>query len=169
MINLIFATWLSVYPPTGLIELCLEGRGVNKFECEHSIQLVKECLKKEDPKCLIDYKRILKLLKDVNSSHNNKHKYISDTGWGHWDVSLSGDCEDLALVKEQTLITNGYPEEFLGIATGYSKRGNHHAVLIVRFGENLYVLDKDPVHTARMSDLKWSYFPSYVMLNWENN
>lgn len=52
-----------------------------------------------------------------------------------------GDCEDLALEKMRRLLTHGVPPERLGIAIVLDRRGNNHAVLLLRLDEAHLVLD----------------------------
>jgi predicted transglutaminase-like cysteine proteinase len=163
-----------VYPPSGLVDLCLRGEQVpNKFECQYAIDLVKKCLKEKDERCELIYKRWIKKIRTINTEENEWFKWDTDRG-NTWTVGSRGDCEDLALKKELAMVRAGFPRELLGIGTGYTRlvtcpdrsrspTGCHHAVLLVRMPNSILVMDESVSPTSDYQ-MSWDYFPKYLML-----
>jgi predicted transglutaminase-like cysteine proteinase len=101
----------------------------------------------------------MNVLQSVNSSVNRSIKPVSDAKlhgkrevWSY--PAKAGDCEEYALSKRAALLRRGYRPGDLLIAVG-SKRGERHAVLVVRTTDGDYVLDNMedrvlPVNKARM-------------------
>lgn len=99
------------------------------------------------------------LLQSVNSTINRSIKPVSDTKLHGkrevWSFPASaGDCEEFALAKRAALLRRGYKAGDLLIAVG-NKRGERHAVLVVRTKDGDFVLDNMddrvmPVHKAGM-------------------
>ena len=87
--------------------------------------------------------RIMAALIQVNGSVNRNMRYRAETGMvDSWKVGGStGDCEDYALTKRAKLIRMGIPAGALRIATTHTRRGEPHAVLVVRTSSGDYILD----------------------------
>lgn len=71
-----------------------------------------------------------------------------------WDLNPTyGDCEDYVLSKRSALVRNGLPASSLRIAYTTTRRGEPHAVLVVRTSEGDLVLDNlnDRVKTLQQS------------------
>lgn len=92
------------------------------------------------------------LISDINTNINNLIKYTSDENlygtedhWANFEEisdSLSGDCEDFALLKYWTLRKLGIPAKSMHILIFYDKIVRiHHAVLVVAKGKDQLVLD----------------------------
>ncbi|MHA6297969.1 transglutaminase-like cysteine peptidase [Devosia sp. CAU 1758] len=71
-----------------------------------------------------------------------------------WELNpTEGDCEDYVLSKRSMLIRNGVSAGSLRIAYTHTRRGEPHAVLVVRTSQGDYVLDNlsNSVKTLRAS------------------
>lgn len=83
----------------------------------------------------------------VNTRINRQVREVSDRRqYGRDEVwtlptARGGDCEDIALLKKKTLVSQGLPPERLLLATALDTRRQAHAVLIMRTGSGDYVLD----------------------------
>lgn len=86
---------------------------------------------------------VMATLKRVNTHVNRtiKPKYDND-GTDVWTVNASaGDCEDYVLTKRRQLINSGIPAGSLRIAYVKTRRGEDHAILIVKTNGKDLVLD----------------------------
>jgi predicted transglutaminase-like cysteine proteinase len=79
----------------------------------------------------------------VNNAVNGSMRYNAEKGVvDSWRVGGStGDCEDYVLTKRAMLIAMGVPSGALRIATTLTRRGEPHAVLVVRTSRGDYILD----------------------------
>ena len=86
---------------------------------------------------------LLAALQSVNSRVNSAIRPRRDAvGRDIWTVgSSSGDCEDYALTKRAALIRKGIPAGALRIATTTTRRGEPHAILVVKTSRGDFVLD----------------------------
>jgi len=86
---------------------------------------------------------LLATLQQVNSRVNASIRAVADRpGQDRWSLNpASGDCEDFALSKRAALIRAGVPAGVLRIGVTKTRRGEPHAVLIVRTSQGDYVLD----------------------------
>lgn len=84
---------------------------------------------------------LMAVLKQVNSHVNRAIRPQRDTS-DVWNLNpQSGDCEDYVLTKRSLLVRNGVSSGALRIAYTHTRRGEPHAVLIVRTSDGDYVLD----------------------------
>jgi predicted transglutaminase-like cysteine proteinase len=86
---------------------------------------------------------VMATLKRVNAHVNRtiKPKYDSN-GADVWNASASsGDCEDYVLAKRRALIKAGIPAGSLRIAYVKTRRGEGHAILVIKTGGKDLVLD----------------------------
>jgi Predicted periplasmic protein len=96
---------------------------------------------------------LMALLKQVNVQVNRSirpKREASDV----WTINpTAGDCEDYVLTKRSALIRQGVSASALRIAFTHTRRGQPHAVLVVRTSEGDYVLDNlnNSVKTLRAS------------------
>ena len=87
------------------------------------------------------------LLVVTNASVNQSVEASSDMAhWGvneSWDYPTNGrgDCEDYALQKRKMLIKAGLPRQALLITVVLDRRGDGHAVLMVRTNRGDFILD----------------------------
>lgn len=96
---------------------------------------------------------LMAVLKRVNTHVNRSIRPERDTA-DIWELNpTSGDCEDYALSKRAALIKAGVSAGSLRIAYTHTRRGEPHAVLVVRTSEGDYVLDNlsSSVKTLRAS------------------
>ncbi len=85
---------------------------------------------------------VMATLKRVNASVNRSITPQSDTGADVWNADATvGDCEEYVLAKRRQLIRAGLPASALRIAYVKTRRGEGHAVLIVRTNRGDLVLD----------------------------
>ena len=84
---------------------------------------------------------ILAVLKQVNSRVNNSIAPRAERA-DVWSLNPgSGDCEDYVLSKRAALISKGLPAGALRIAYTHTRRGEPHAVLVVKTSQGDFVLD----------------------------
>ena len=98
----------------------------------------------------------------VNAQVNRGIRSISDQAnhgvVDRWSISpRAGDCEDYALTKKKRLMALGWPSSALLVALATTRRGEPHAVLIVRTGSGDLVLDnlRSEVRAWTPSLYKW--------------
>lgn len=85
---------------------------------------------------------LMATLKRVNGHVNRSIKPRNDGGADVWSASASvGDCEDYVLAKRAALIKAGVPASSLRIAYVKTKRGEGHAILVVKTNGKDLVLD----------------------------
>jgi predicted transglutaminase-like cysteine proteinase len=86
---------------------------------------------------------LMTVLEQVNSRVNRSIRASYDRpGRDTWSLNpRSGDCEDFALSKRAALISQGVPAGVLRIAITKTRRGEPHAVLVVRTSSGDLVLD----------------------------
>ncbi|WP_052715756.1 transglutaminase-like cysteine peptidase [Devosia chinhatensis] len=96
---------------------------------------------------------LLAVLKQVNG-HVNRSIRPQRDNVDSWELNpTSGDCEDYVLSKRSALVRNGVSAGALRIAYTHTRRGEPHAVLVVRTSEGDLVLDNltDSIKTLRAS------------------
>lgn len=85
---------------------------------------------------------VMAILKRVNGQVNRAIKPRGDGRADVWSVGVaSGDCEDYVLAKRRALIKSGLPAGSLRIAHVKTRKGEGHAVLVVKTGGRDLVLD----------------------------
>lgn len=85
---------------------------------------------------------LMATLKRVNGHVNRTIKPRNDGGADVWSASASvGDCEDYVLAKRAALIRAGVPSSSLRIAYVKTRRGEGHAILVVKTNGKDLVLD----------------------------
>lgn len=112
---------------------------------------------------------------EVNRLVNGSVPQVSDNVWrdrgDHWGSPLEtlrsgGDCEDLALLKRESLQSLGWPEERLAIVVGESARTDPpatHVVLLVTL-ENGAQLLLDSVEREVMAPRdNFQFTPAYAL------
>ena len=113
-------------------------------------------------------------LSQVNRSVNSRITELSDrttTGKDDdWRVpTVSGDCEDIAILKKLELMKRGWPASAL-LLTVASNHGEGHTVLTVRTSEGDLVLDNLTNSVRDWSSTPYSYFARQAQGNgrrWE--
>lgn len=96
---------------------------------------------------------LMAVLKQVNVHVNRSIRPKVDTA-DLWNLNpTEGDCEDYVLTKRSMLIRNGVSAGSLRIAYTHTRRGEPHAVLVVKTSQGDYVLDNlsNTVKTLRAS------------------
>src|SRR5690606_4847180 len=85
---------------------------------------------------------VLQVLKRVNAQVNRAITPRKDRGADVWTASASsGDCEDYVLAKRRALIKAGFSASALRIAYVKTRRGEGHAILVVKTSRGDLVLD----------------------------
>ena len=85
---------------------------------------------------------VMATLKRVNGHVNRTIKPRHDVGSDVWSASsTSGDCEDYVLAKRRALIKAGIAPSSLRIAYVKTRRGEGHAILVVKTSGKDLVLD----------------------------
>lgn len=86
--------------------------------------------------------QLLATLKKVNWHYNKSIRPRSDGRADVWSVNVSaGDCEDYVLAKRRALIRAGVPASSLRIAAVKTRKGEGHAILVVKTNGQDLVLD----------------------------
>lgn len=86
--------------------------------------------------------QLLATLKRVNGHVNRTITPSSDKGGDVWSVGVTkGDCEDFVLAKRSALVRAGVPPSALRIAYVKTRRGEGHAILVVKSNGADLVLD----------------------------
>lgn len=96
---------------------------------------------------------LMAVLKQINSRVNRSIRPEADTA-DIWELNpVSGDCEDYVLSKRSALVRQGVSAGALRIAYTHTRRGEPHAVLVVKTSEGDYVLDNltSSIKTLRAS------------------
>ncbi len=86
---------------------------------------------------------VMATLKRVNSQVNRSIKPKYDTsGVDVWTANASaGDCEDYVLTKRRALVKAGIPASSLRIAYVKTRKGEDHAILVIKTNGKDLVLD----------------------------
>ncbi len=104
-------------------------------------------------------------LQGINAEINTSINYVSEQdGEDDWKLNpASGDCEDFAVTKRQSLLRAGWPSGALRIATARTSDGIGHAVLVVSTSQGDLVLDNrtNVVKPWKAVDLKWIKIQSH--------
>lgn len=86
--------------------------------------------------------KLWSVIQSVNLEVNRAIRPRRDGRTDVWQVGgRSGDCEDFALTKRDRLLRKGFPSSALLMATAYTRKGERHAVLVVRTERGDFVLD----------------------------
>jgi predicted transglutaminase-like cysteine proteinase len=121
-------------PPIGWIEFCNEHP--------------KECADQPSPpRDVVLTPKLWRDLVRINGWVNDTIKPLTDLE--HWGVverwsfpdDGKGDCEDYVLLKRRMLMQAGWPREALLITVARDKKGEGHAVLMVRTDRGDFILD----------------------------
>lgn len=119
---------MAARPPLGMQIFCVNHASSCKADSRSSVEMSD---------------RLMGMLSQVNSSVNRSMRYRAESGpIDTWKIGgSSGDCEDYALTKRSRLISKGVPAGALRIATTYTRRGEPHAILVVKTSKGDFVLD----------------------------
>jgi len=85
----------------------------------------------------------LSLIDRINRDVNGAMRPQAEAGTADvWKIGgSSGDCEDYALTKRAALLRKGFPSSALLMTSVVTRRGESHAVLMVRTDRGDFVLD----------------------------
>ena len=111
---------------------------------------------------------LMAVLKQVNVHVNRTIRPERDTA-DIWELNpTSGDCEDYVLSKRSALIRQGVSSGALRIAYTHTRRGEPHAVLVVRTSQGDYVLDNltNSIKTVRASGYNIRTMSTANPTNW---
>jgi predicted transglutaminase-like cysteine proteinase len=123
-------------PPIGWVEFC--DNPAHRADCDVP-QLRPSVAKLDEAR----WQRMLA----INANVNQKVVAITDLDqWGvaeRWSYPTTGkgDCEDYVLEKRRQLIQAGFPRQSLLITVVRDKKGEGHAVLLVKTDRGDFILD----------------------------
>lgn len=104
-------------------------------------------------------RELMEVNRRVNYQINPRNDDANVIGGDEWSLApRSGDCEDYAITKRHTLISQGWPASALRLAVAHTSWGEGHLVLIVRTSKGDLVLDNmtNAVRNWRKSGLRWN-------------
>lgn len=84
---------------------------------------------------------LMQTLTTVNNAVNRSLRFVSEQSDDWKATGSAGDCEDFALAKRQRLVRLGVPAGALRVAMVRTRKGEGHAVLVVRTSKGDLVLD----------------------------
>lgn len=111
-----------------------------------------------------------KILNKTNRAVNRAIRPRYDRKGDVWSINVRyGDCEDYVLTKRAKLIAQGISPNSLRIATAYTRRGEGHAVLVVRTNKGDFVLDnrRNAIREWHKTDLRWVSLSNGNLRNWK--
>ena len=118
---------VALLPPAGMVLFCRSHASQCRADDASNVAMSNE---------------LMGMLQSVNTRVNHSITPRNDTGRDNWSMNVStGDCEDYALTKRAQLIRKGVPAGALRMATTNTRRGEPHAILIVKTTAGDYVLD----------------------------
>jgi predicted transglutaminase-like cysteine proteinase len=123
-------------PPIGWLQFCEDE--ANRADCK--VQSLKAAL------AALDEKRWREMLA-INTKVNTSIAPVTDLDqWGvaeRWSYPTTGmgDCEDYVLLKRKMLMDAGFPRQALSITVVRDKKGDGHAVLMVKTDRGDFILD----------------------------
>ncbi|MGJ3230748.1 MAG: transglutaminase-like cysteine peptidase [Oceanicaulis sp.] len=136
--------------PVGFVEMCLADPEACGAQSGLALQ----------PQVEMDAALWATVIK-VNRGANRAIRYVPDQTFGNRDLwriaDSAGDCEDYALAKRAALLELGFPGASLRLATVFSRRTGHHAVLVLSTTDGDYVLDnnRDAILPWSDTDFAW--------------
>lgn len=107
-------------------------------------------------------------LQYVNGKVNRSIRFASDRGDNWGAKGGKGDCEDYALEKRRQLIAMGLPASALRIAAVKTRRGEGHAVLVVKTTKGDLILDNinKKIVTKTQAPYRWLAVATANPLKW---
>lgn len=123
-------------PPIGWVQFCSERE--NAADCQ--VQALRPQVADLD-------ERRWRFLLEVNARVNRDVEPVTDMD--HWGVAEKwsyptdgkGDCEDYVLEKRKRLMEAGWPRQSVLITVVRDKKGDGHAVLLVKTDRGDFILD----------------------------
>jgi predicted transglutaminase-like cysteine proteinase len=137
-------------PPVGWVQFCSD----NPADCR--VDALPSQVMKLDAK---SWRELVRINREVN----DQIEPISDLEqWGtleKWSYPATGkgDCEDYALEKRRRLIEAGWPRQSALITVVRDKKGDGHAVLMVRTDRGDFVLDNQETRVKGWLDTGYSF------------
>ncbi|CAM5768000.1 transglutaminase [Labrys miyagiensis] len=121
-------------PPSGYLQFCRD----NPSDCKAGTQEARD---------IVLSRQAWKDLIALNDQVNQSVKPMTDlenygkVEWWAYPTDGYGDCEDYVLLKRKLLIDAGWPRSALLITVVRDKKGEGHAVLMVKTDRGEFVLD----------------------------
>ena len=104
------------------------------------------------------------------NSEVNKLPFVNEIG-DDWTpiTDEGGDCDSYATSKYEKLVALGCPKDILRLATCWVETGEYHAVLLVNYEEQTWVLDnRHPYPTEyQLLPYKWHKLQDAGTSKWE--
>ncbi len=139
-------------PPIGWVQFCQEVE--HKADCD--VASLRPAIADLD-------ERRWRFLLQVNAQVNRAIEPITDMD--HWGVAErwnyptdgKGDCEDYVLEKRKRLIDAGWPRQALLVTVVRDKKGDGHAVLLVRTDRGDFILDNQEAKVKIWTDTGYRF------------
>lgn len=102
-----------------------------------------QCVKKTGPSRVLLDSSTLRRLETINAEVNHAIRPRREPpGADKWMLDTNeGDCEEYALAKRQLLLDSGLPPKAIRLAVGTTRRGEPHAVVVVKTDRGDIALD----------------------------
>lgn len=113
--------------------------------------------------------RLMGKLIEVNADVNRSIRWTRDRA-NVWKVGTrTGDCEDYALTKRSKLMKLGFPASALRMAIVKTRKGDGHAVLVVKTNKGDYVLDNvhNRIKKREHTNYRWVGIASSNPYRWQ--
>jgi predicted transglutaminase-like cysteine proteinase len=139
-------------PPIGWVQFCSER--------EHAADCQVQPLR---PQVADLDERRWRFLLEVNARVNRDVEPVTDID--HWGVAEKwsyptdgkGDCEDYVLEKRKRLMDAGWPRQALLITVVRDKKGDGHAVLLVKTDRGDFILDNQEAKVKLWTDTGYKF------------
>ena len=115
------------------------------------------------PRDVVLSKSAWRALVDLNDRVNRAIEPMTDmenygkAEWWSYPTNGRGDCEDYVLLKRRLLIDAGWPRSALLITVVRDRKGDGHAVLMVKTDRGEFVLDNQEEHVLPWQDTGYRY------------
>jgi predicted transglutaminase-like cysteine proteinase len=139
-------------PPIGWAQFCSEP--------QHERDCIAPTLRAQTAD--LDERRWRQLL-EINARVNRDIEPVTDMD--HWGVAEKwsyptdgkGDCEDYVLEKRKRLMESGWPRQALHITVVRDRKGDGHAVLMVRTDRGDFVLDNQEAKVKHWTETGYRF------------
>jgi predicted transglutaminase-like cysteine proteinase len=136
--------------PAGYLQFCQDNPGDCRDEAEEARDVVLSKTAWRDLKAVND--RVNQAIEPVTDQDN----YGVAEYWAY-PTNGKGDCEDYVLLKRKLLIDAGWPRSALLVTVVRDKKGDGHAVLMVKTDRGEFVLDNQEAKILPWQDTGYRY------------
>jgi predicted transglutaminase-like cysteine proteinase len=139
-------------PPIGWVQFCSEREHASDCQVQHL-----------RPQAADLDERRWRFMLEVNARVNRDIEPVTDMD--HWGVAEKwsyptngkGDCEDYVLEKRKRLMEAGWPRQALLITVVRDKKGDGHAVLMVKTDRGDFVLDNQEAKVKHWTETGYRF------------